>query len=68
MVAIPTDRKRHCTSQFRDHPVWEKYKLIDTRYSVLQPVVEDNRKIMMAQLLVDPFEKIFPVRLMNMYT
>ena len=41
-------------------------EVIDTRYSVLQPVVEDNRKIMVAQLLVDPFEKIIPVRLVNM--
>ncbi|CAC5378679.1 AZI1 [Mytilus coruscus] len=39
---------------------------IDTRYTMLQPVVEDNRKIIVAQILVDPFEKVIPVRLVNM--
>ncbi|VDI57296.1 Hypothetical predicted protein [Mytilus galloprovincialis] len=33
---------------------------------MLQPVVEDNRKIMVAQILVDPFEKVIPFRLVNM--
>ncbi|CAC5422737.1 unnamed protein product [Mytilus coruscus] len=33
---------------------------------MLQPVVEDNRKIMVAQMLVDPFEKVIPFRLVNM--
>ena len=39
---------------------------LDTRYSVLEPVVEDNRKRMIARTLVDPFEQRIPVRLINM--
>ncbi|VDI74768.1 Hypothetical predicted protein [Mytilus galloprovincialis] len=39
---------------------------IDTRYTMLKSVVEDNRKIMVTQILVDPFEKVIPFRLVNM--
>jgi len=39
---------------------------IDTIYSMLQPIVEDNRKIIVAQSLHDPFEKILPIRLVNL--
>lgn len=39
---------------------------IDTRYSMLQPIVEDNRKIIVAQSLLDPFGKILPIRLVNL--
>lgn len=39
---------------------------MDTRYNMLQPVVEDKRKIMVAQILVDPIEKVTPFRLVNM--
>ena len=38
----------------------------DTRYSVLDPVVEDNRKQMIARTLMDPFEQRIPVHLINL--
>ena len=39
---------------------------LDTRYSVLDPVVEDNRKQMIARTLVVPFEQRIPVHLINL--
>lgn len=40
--------------------------MIDTRYSLLQPVVEDDRKVLVGKSLVDPFGKAILVRLVNM--
>jgi hypothetical protein len=39
---------------------------LDTSYSVLEPVVQDNRKLMIARTLVDPFKQRIPVRLINL--
>jgi hypothetical protein len=32
---------------------------------MLQPIVEDDRKVMVAKILIDPFEKTIPVRIVN---
>ena len=39
---------------------------IDTRYSVLQPVIEDERNLLVAHTFIDPFEKVIPVRIANL--
>ncbi|CAG2209381.1 unnamed protein product [Mytilus edulis] len=44
----------------------QNQELLDTRYSMIQPVIEDSRKFMVAQTLVDPFMKNIPVRLINL--
>ena len=41
-------------------------KMIDTRYSMVQPVVEDERKPIAAQTLIGPFKKTVPIRLVNL--
>ncbi|VDI05008.1 Hypothetical predicted protein [Mytilus galloprovincialis] len=35
----------------------QNQELLDTRYSMIQPVIEDSRKFMVAQTLVDPFHE-----------
>lgn len=44
----------------------ERSEIIDTRYAMLQPTVEDDRKVMVAKILIDPFEKTIPVRIVNL--
>ncbi|CAC5373041.1 unnamed protein product [Mytilus coruscus] len=39
---------------------------IDTRYGSIEPVIEDERKILVARCLVDPFQDNIPVRLVNL--
>lgn len=41
-------------------------EIIDTRYGSIEPIVEDERKIIIARCLVDPYTKIVPVRLVNL--
>ena len=43
----------------------ERSEIIDTRYAMLQPIVKDDRKVMVAKILIDPFEKTIPVRIVN---
>ncbi|CAC5380004.1 unnamed protein product [Mytilus coruscus] len=40
-------------------------EILDSRYCSVEPVVEDERKIIVARSLVDPYKETFPVRIVN---
>ncbi|CAC5421241.1 unnamed protein product [Mytilus coruscus] len=40
-------------------------EILDSRYCSVEPVVEDERKIIVARSLVDPYKKTIPVRIVN---
>ncbi|CAC5372988.1 unnamed protein product [Mytilus coruscus] len=42
------------------------YETIDTRYGSIEPVIEDETKILVARCLVDPFQDNIPDRLVNL--
>jgi len=39
---------------------------LSSRYTVIEPVVEDDRKLIVARALVDPYSNNIPVRLINL--
>jgi hypothetical protein len=39
---------------------------LDTRYCSVEPTVEDERNILVARSLVDPYHKTIPIRLVNL--
>ena len=41
-------------------------EILDTRYCSIEPVVEDERNILVARCLVDPYVDTIPVRLVNL--
>ena len=44
----------------------ENQEVLDTRYSILEPVFEDHRDILPARSLVDPYQTKVPVRFINL--
>lgn len=44
----------------------ENAEVLDTRFGSIEPITEDERNIMVARCLVDPYKKIVPVRLVNL--
>ncbi|CAC5382088.1 unnamed protein product [Mytilus coruscus] len=40
-------------------------EILDSRYCSVEPVVEDERKIIVARSLVDPYKETIPVRIVN---
>ncbi|CAC5397890.1 unnamed protein product [Mytilus coruscus] len=54
------------SSEFILYGCGQNQELLDTRYSMIQSVVENKRKIMVAQTLVGLFTKTIPVRLINL--
>ncbi|CAC5392057.1 RBM25 [Mytilus coruscus] len=42
-------------------------EILDSRYCSVEPVVEDERKIIVARSLVDPYKETFPVRIVNLH-
>ena len=41
-------------------------EILDTRYGSIEPVFEDERKILVARCLIDPYKSCVPVRLVNL--
>ena len=39
---------------------------LDTRYCSIEPVVEDERQILIARCLVNPYKDTIPIRLVNL--
>ena len=42
--------------------------ILDTRFGSIEPVVEDDRKLLVARCLIDPYKETIPVRLVNLET
>ena len=58
-IEVPAEHEVLLTLQVEDLPLW------GDRYAVMEPIVEDHRGLLLARCLVDTWQEVIPVRMIN---